>query len=71
MATYLFAWNPKKWHWDNLDEQSETVMNDHSVMEPWSVANRNAQKGDRALAVDLGKNQRVYLHREPLSASHI
>ena len=25
MLTYLFAWNPRRWNWINLDDEIENV----------------------------------------------
>ena len=56
MATYLLAWNPKRWKWEDLAEQSEEVQSGTLVKDRWSCgANKQIKKGDRIFLVRLGE----------------
>jgi putative restriction endonuclease len=76
MATYLFAWNPDKWHWENLSEASEKVKHGRRVIEDWSIANKHAHVGDRAFLIKLGAKQprgifaSGHIIREPYRRKH-
>lgn len=55
MAAFLFAWNPNKWGWENLDEFIEKICNSGYVTERWSCASfRSVKRGDRAFLIRLG-----------------
>jgi len=55
MNTFLFAWNPNKWDWTDLDENIENLKMSGSVTQKWScVAHRQIKPGDRAFLVRLG-----------------
>lgn len=54
--TFLFVWNPKKWHWADLEKDIAEVKNTGSTLEEWSVAShRKIQKNDRAFLLRLGQ----------------
>ena len=40
MDTYLFAWNPARWEWDDLEESLARVKKRGYVDERWSCGNR-------------------------------
>lgn len=55
MNTYLFAWNPHKWNWSDLNLDIETLNNTGNVILKWScVSYRQIKPGDRAFLVRLG-----------------
>lgn len=55
MATYLLAWNPKRWAWDDLGEMSDTVQNGGKVETRWSCSkSKSIQAGDRVFFIRLG-----------------
>lgn len=55
MATYLLAWNPKRWAWDDLGEMSDTVQNGGTAETRWSCSNsKSIQAGDRVFFIRLG-----------------
>jgi 5-methylcytosine-specific restriction enzyme A len=63
MATYLLAWNPKKWDWDKiaihtLEEMSAEVKKGVMVRSNWSIANLHAREGDRVFIIKVGKGTR-------------
>jgi len=59
MNTYLFAWNPKKWPWDDLAKDLETLRKRGRLRERWScVSHKTVQPGDRAFLVQVGVNPR-------------
>ncbi len=59
MATYLLAWNPKRWNWEDLDEESEKVRSQGLVDSRWSVGNsKRVREGDRLFFIGLGVEPR-------------
>lgn len=55
MNSFLFAWNPKKWIWTNLDEQIRELRSKRAVCDTWSCAShRSVTVGDRAFLIRLG-----------------
>lgn len=55
MNTYLFAWNPDKWNWTDLEENIENLKKSGSVTQKWScVSHKQIKAGDRAFLVRLG-----------------
>jgi len=36
MKTYLLAWNPKRWQWNNIVEMSDDVKSGKDVFDRWS-----------------------------------
>ena len=59
MATYLFAWNPKRWVWGNLERELETVRRTGSLTDRWSCGNsKTIRPGSRFFLIRLGDSQR-------------
>lgn len=55
MQTYLFAWNPKRWSWDDLDEQVERVGVIGQADDQWSTGNtKDLPAGSRFFLIRLG-----------------
>lgn len=57
MATFLFAWNPKKWEWseDQLRQQILRVATTGSAEDRWSCGNRrDLPAGSRFFLIRLG-----------------
>lgn len=55
MNTYLFLWNPNKWHWTNLEESIKLLATTGIVKEQWTcVSHRQIQPGDRAFLARVG-----------------
>jgi 5-methylcytosine-specific restriction protein A len=56
MATYLLTWNPKRWHWDNLQEEVEKLNEQEFLIDRWSVGvSKRVKRGDRLFLIRLGK----------------
>jgi 5-methylcytosine-specific restriction enzyme A len=56
MATYLLTWNPSKWHWEDLAEESDCVKNGENKKGRWSCGNtKKVIKGDRFFLFKQGK----------------
>jgi len=56
MKTFLLAWNPVKWKWDNLDENIEELRHTGHTYHQWSIASyKKARIGDRVFLMRLGK----------------
>jgi len=59
MKSYLLAWNPNRWQWDNLTEESRGVKNGDLIHIRWSCGrSRRIEKGDRAFLIRLGQDPR-------------
>lgn len=59
MGTFLFAWNPKKWDWTNLEQNIEELEKTGRVTQMWSCASHKSIKvGDRVFLIKLGKGER-------------
>ncbi len=59
MTTYLLAWNPKRWEWDDLAKMSSRVKSGKPISTRWSCGNsKRLQEGDRAFLIRLGKEPR-------------
>jgi 5-methylcytosine-specific restriction enzyme A len=59
MATYLLAWNPKRWQWDDLEELSSVVKMGRPVLMRWSCGrNQRLKEGDRVFIIRLGQEPR-------------
>lgn len=55
MATYLLAWNPKRWNWDDHDEISDEIKDGKEASIRWSCGNsKKLSKGDRVFFIRLG-----------------
>lgn len=56
MKTYLLAWNPKRWRWNNIVELSEAVKHGKNVYDRWgSGISKKPQAGDRFFLIRLGE----------------
>ena len=59
MATFLVAWSPKKWRWNEatLDKQSAMTRKGGKVAARWSFGrSAKAQPGDRVFLIKLGES---------------
>lgn len=55
MSTYLFAWNPKRWTWDDLDAQVEQIGIAGHADDRWSSGNtKQLPSGSRFFLIRLG-----------------
>lgn len=62
MKTYLLAWNPNRWEWNNIAEISENVKQGKDVFDRWSSGvSRKLQAGDRFFLIRLGKDPKGIL----------
>ena len=56
VKTYLLAWNPKRWEWDDMTEMSNDVKAGKIVYDRWSSGvSKRPQKGDRFFIIRLGE----------------
>jgi 5-methylcytosine-specific restriction protein A len=56
MKTYLLAWNPKRWQWENLPEMCSDVQAGKIINDRWSSGvSKRPQKGDRFFLIRLGE----------------
>jgi len=59
MNTFLFAWNPKQWNWENFEQSIEELEKTGRVMQQWSCAShKSIRVGDRAFLIQLGRGKR-------------
>jgi len=59
MNTFLFAWNPNRWDWVDLQESIEHLENVGYVERRWSCGNsKSIKKGDRVFLIRLGEEPR-------------
>ncbi len=62
MATYLLAWNPHRWKWDDLPERAREVEEEGSTVRRWSCANSTKiREGDRLFLIRQGEEPRGIL----------
>ena len=55
MNTYLFVWNPKRWTWDNIEDDVKQVDINGVCSLRWSCGNTKViQPGDRIFLVKVG-----------------
>jgi 5-methylcytosine-specific restriction protein A len=55
MNTFLFAWNPKKYPWDDLAKAVKACRKFGKYSDSWSCTSyKNVQPGDRAFLVRVG-----------------
>jgi len=55
VSTYLFAWNPKRWTWDDLDAQIEQIGLAGHADDRWSSGNtKHLLSGSRFFLIRLG-----------------
>ena len=58
MSSFLLAWNPKRWDWENLStEVARTLLGQHVRMQ-WRCMNRHVRPDNRVFVVHLGKKPR-------------
>lgn len=56
MATFLLAWNPKRWQWADLADMSDRVKVGESVTDSWSCGiSGRLQSDDRFFLIRLGE----------------
>ena len=59
MATWLLAWNPRRWEWANLDERVQEVEARGASRDRWSCGRtKKIQKGERVFLIKLGPEPR-------------
>ena len=62
MATYLIAWNPKRWQWDDLSDRVREIEEKGSTPRRWSCGNSTQiRQGDRLFLIRLGKEPKGIL----------
>ncbi|MEJ8819392.1 HNH endonuclease [Lacibacter sp. H407] len=55
MKTYLFAWNPKKWPWEDLEKNLNELKTTGVTRQMWScISHKSVNTGDRAFLIRLG-----------------
>ncbi|MCY7349119.1 MAG: EVE domain-containing protein [Cytophagaceae bacterium] len=55
MNTYLFVWNPKRWTWDDIEDDIQQVDIDGKCGVRWSCGNtKSIAPGDRMFLVKVG-----------------
>lgn len=72
MTTFLLAWNPKRWHWHNIEEMSQLVQSRQLVTARWSCGNSNRlQHGDRVFFIRLGQETKgIFASGYVIQGSH-
>lgn len=74
--SFLFAWNPDKWSWTDLDKNIVELENAGKVTQGWScVSHKTVKSGDRAFLLRLGSEPRGifasgYVASEPFLSKH-
>lgn len=59
MKTFLFAWNPNRWEWLDLQESIDHLENMGYVESRWSCGtSKSIKKGDRVFLTKVGKEPR-------------
>ena len=59
MATYLLAWNPNRWQWDDLADFVDSFNRGEVSIDRWSCGrNKNIAAGDRVWFIRLGEDPR-------------
>lgn len=56
--TFLFAWNPVKFEWREINERIAELRKGESVQEDWSCATKKVKPGDRAFLSVVGTEPR-------------
>ncbi|HHX61624.1 MAG TPA: EVE domain-containing protein [Epulopiscium sp.] len=54
MNTFLLTWNPKKWHWEEMNAAIEKTKKGQIHSEKWSCNTKQIHIGDRIFLVRLG-----------------
>jgi 5-methylcytosine-specific restriction enzyme A len=58
MATYLFTWNPGRWDWESLEEDSTLYKRRGYLDGRWSCGvTKRIVPGDRAFLIKIGKDE--------------
>jgi 5-methylcytosine-specific restriction protein A len=52
--TYLLAWNPKEWEWDDLEDMVQSVFEGQLVPGSWSTISKKIEPDDRLFLIRLG-----------------
>ena len=59
MATYLLAWNPRRWDWENIDDHIRELEREGVTIRRWSCANSTQiMEGDRLFLIRQGEEPR-------------
>lgn len=54
--TYLLTWNPKRWFWENLQDEVEELSKQGFLIGRWSVGvSKRITRGNRLFLIRLGK----------------
>jgi 5-methylcytosine-specific restriction protein A len=62
VATYLLAWNPKRWHWDDLPDRVREIEDKGSTLRRWSCGgSTQIRQGDRLFLIRLGEEPKGIL----------
>ena len=71
MACYLLAWNPKRWHWENLAGFIDAFNSGEVSTDRWSCGrNKHITTGDRVWIIRLGEDPRdVFGHGTVITPS--
>lgn len=57
MNAFLFAWNPDKWPWPDLEHDVKNLEETGIFVDAWSCASHKAvREGDKAYLIKLGKD---------------
>ncbi|MCC8018752.1 MAG: HNH endonuclease [Rikenellaceae bacterium] len=57
MKTFLFAYNPENWYWDNIETAISNIRDTGVHLEKWSIRSyKQVSVGDRAFLMRLGRN---------------
>ena len=76
MKTYLFVWNPNKWHWASLEQDIDLIeQTGHSTQTWTATSHKKIQIGDRAFLMRLGVEPKGimgagFITSEPFFAKH-
>ena len=71
MNAFLFAWNPDKWEWPDIEQDVKDLADTGIFVDAWSCASHKAvREGDRAYLIKLGKDPKGiigsgYISSEP------
>ena len=59
LATYLLAWNPRRWDWENIDDHVRELEVEGATVRRWGCANSTRIiDGDRLFLIRQGKEPR-------------
>ena len=72
MAVYLLSWDPTRWDWRNIKEQSDQVLRGAPVVRQWSCgSNRRIFNGDIVFFVRQGREPRgIFARAEVVRGSY-